>query len=132
MAPKIQEQSSKLLFECIISIYKLNLEFINRNLNCNPESAKVVLQELYKRLIIPFYLIIVAIIGSSLTLYSESGNNFTRNKIIIFLFGIAFIVLSQVLSQFSLTLNYKNIFIIILPFIMSLIIYLFLHNKLTK
>ena len=132
VAPKIQEQSSKLLFECIISIYKLNLEFINRNLNCNPESAKVVLQELYKRLIIPFYLIIVAIIGSSLTLYSESGNNFTRNKIIIFLFGIAFIVLSQVLSQFSLTLNYKNIFIIILPFIMSLIIYLFLHNKLTK
>ena len=110
----------------------MNLEFINRNLNCNPESAKVVLQELYKRLIIPFYLIIVAIIGSSLTLYSESGNNFTRNKIIIFLFGIAFIVLSQVLSQFSLTLNYKNIFIIILPFIMSLIIYLYLHNKLTK
>ena len=121
--PKIQELSTSLLWKCMIAVFKDNLSFIDRKLNCTRENVNDVNEELYKRAIVPFYLIIVAIIGSCLALRSETEGNLYRYKIFIFLSGILFIVLSQALSKYSGALSIKNLFLIFFPFLVGILIY---------
>ena len=130
--PKIQEQSTKLLFNCIMKVYKYNQSFKERNLDCNQNTIKIVVEEFYKRLIVPFYILIIATIAGSLILKSENENNFNIYKIAIFFLGIIFIILSQVLSQFSGVINIKNIGIILFPFMASFLFFILLQYKLRK
>ena len=51
IAPKIQEQPTSLLIKCMRNIYKYDVGFIERNLNCNENSISAVNEEIYKRLI---------------------------------------------------------------------------------
>ena len=129
--PKIQEQSSKLLISCVISIYKFKESFRSKNLDCSRDQIGDVLEELYKRLIIPFYIILVSIIGSCLALKSENDNKFNLFKITIFITGVMLIVLSQALSQFSSEINFKNIFFISVPFFTCMLFYIYLKLKLS-
>ena len=132
IAPKIQEQSTGLLFKCLRKLYKFNIGFVERNLNCNNDSIGMIKEELYKRLIVPFYLIIIGFVGGCLSLKSEIQNNFNKYKLFIFFIGIIFIVLSQILSQYSTELILKNISILIMPFLISLIFYLILQFNLKE
>ena len=127
--PKIQELSSLLLYKCIMSIKRDNLSFIHKNLNCSKESFKNVTEELYKRAIVPFYILILAMIGASLTLRTESDDKFFNYKIFLFIIGIVCIVLSQILSQYIGNLEVMNFFAIFFPFFLFLIIYFFLQLK---
>ena len=132
IAPKIQEQSTGLLIKCIRNFYKYDMEFIERNLNCNKNSISVVNEEIYKRLIVPFYILIVSLVGSCLALKSELENNFNVHKILVFFAGMIFIILSQILSKYSSEFVLKNISILIMPFLVSLIFYLFIQFKLKE
>ena len=139
--PKIQELSSLLLYKCIMSIKRDNLSFIHKNLNCSKESFKNVTEELYKRAIVPFYILILAMIGASLTLRTESDDKFFNYKIFLFIIGIVcivlsqnernvtFLVLAQILSQYIGNLEVMNFFAIFFPFFLFLIIYFFLQLK---
>ena len=128
--PKIQEQSSSLLIKCAITVFKYNESFQSRNLNCKRENIKEVIEEIYKRIIVPFYIVIVTIIASCLALKSENENNFTRYKFIIFLIGITFIVFSQAFTQYAGSLKPEKYFFIITPFITTLIFYILMQLKL--
>ena len=108
------------------------MEFIERNLNCNKNSISVVNEEIYKRLIVPFYILIVSLVGSCLALKSELENNFNVHKILVFFAGMIFIILSQILSKYSSEFVLKNISILIMPFLVSLIFYLFIQFKLKE
>ena len=132
IAPKIQEQSTGLLIKCLKNIYKFNIGFIERNLNCNKNSVGFINEELYKRLIVPFYILIISLVGGCLALRSEIQNNFNKYKLIVFFIGIIFIILSQMLIQYSSELIFKNISILIAPFLISLLFYLFLKFKLRE
>ena len=102
------------------------------NLNCNKNSISVVNEEIYKRLIVPFYILIVSLVGSCLALKSELENNFNVHKILVFFAGMIFIILSQILSKYSSEFILKNISILIMPFLVSLIFYLFIQFKLKE
>ena len=128
--PKIQEQSSQLLSKCIISIYKFNKPFNENVLICNQKTFLKVVEEMYKRIIIPFYVIIIAVVASSLLLKSENENNFVRFKIIIFCMGIMFIILSQLLTGYLGTLGILNILLIFFPFIITFFIYFSIQKRL--
>ena len=132
ISPKIQEQSTTLLIKCVRSIYKYDVGFIERNLNCNQDSISAVYEEIYKRLIVPFYIIIISLFGGCLALKSELENNFNRHKVLIFLVGMIFIILSQILTKYSSALILKNISILMLPFLISLMFYIFLQFKLKE
>lgn len=132
IAPKIQEQSTKLLIKCMRNLNKSDTGFVERNLNCKKNSISMINEELYKRLITPFYILIVSFIGGCLALRSELQNNFNKYKLFIFFLGIIFIILSQILSQYSTELIFKNISILFLPFLISLIFYVFLQLKLKE
>ena len=129
IAPKIQEQSTGLLIKCIRNFYKYDIGFIERNLNCNKNSIPAVNEEIYKRLIVPFYILIISLVGGCLALKSELQNNFNRHKILVFFVGIIFIILSQILSQYSNEFILKNIFILIMPFLISLMFYVLIQFK---
>jgi len=129
IAPKIQEQSTGLLIKCIRNFYKYDIGFIERNLNCNKNSIPAVNEEIYKRLIVPFYILIISLVGGCLALKSELQNNFNIHKILVFFVGIIFIILSQILSQYSNEFILKNIFILIMPFLISLMFYVLIQFK---
>ena len=130
--PKIQEQSTNLLFNCMISVYKHNEFYKDRNLDCNKSTINIVNEEIYKRLIVPFYVLIVSVIAGSLIMRSENQNNFNFFKIAIFCFGVLFIILSQALSQYSGIINIKNMGVILFPFLTSFIFFILLQYKLNK
>ena len=130
IAPKIQEQSTGLLIKCLRNIYKYDVGFIERNLNCNKNNLSAVNEEIYKRLIVPFYILIISLVGSCLALKSELEKNFKIHKISVFLVGLIFIILSQILSKYSNEFILKNISILIMPFIISFMFYLFIQFKL--
>lgn len=132
IAPKIQEQSTRLLLKCVNEFYRFKVGFIERNLNCNKNSIGMVNEEIYKRLFLPFYLVIISLVAGCLILKSEIQNNFNKYKILIFLIGVIIIIISQILSQFSSELILKNMSIIILPFFISFIFYLILQFKLKE
>ena len=132
IAPKIQEQSTSLLIKCIRNIYKYDTAFFEKNLNCNKDSISVVNEEVYKRLIVPFYILIISLVAGCLALKSELENNFNNYKVLIFLLGVIFIILSQILSKYSSEIIIKNISILIMPFLISLMFYIFLQFKLKE
>ena len=80
----------------------------------------------------PFYILIISLVGSCLALKSELQNNFNRHKILVFLVGIIFIILSQILSKYSGEFILKNISILIMPFLFSLMSYIFIQYKLKE
>ncbi len=130
--PKIQEQSTTLLFRCLVSIYKYNKSFKHKNLDCSEKKISVVVQELHKRILIPFYIFVVAAIGSCLVLISNNVKNTQIYKFIIFIFGILFIVISQAVSQYIYTFNLKNIIISVLPFLIIMFFYTIIQFKLSE
>ena len=62
---KIQETDTTTLVKCLDTIY-----FNKRNFNeiCNEQSMKQVSQEMFKRAIVPLYVLIVSLIASSLVI----------------------------------------------------------------
>ena len=109
--PKIQEQSTKLLIKCVISIFKYGESFKEKNLDCNQEKVSIVIEELYKRILVPFYIFIVAIIGSCLIFTSNKLKNKSLLKYLIFIFGIVFIAISQVISQYANDISFNSLMI---------------------
>ena len=127
---KIQETETLSLIKCLNTIY-----FNKKNFNeiCNERSLKQVSQEMFKRAIVPLYILIVSLIASSLIIKPKIFLLQKFHKLNIFVFGILLILFSQV----SMKLIGKNIetdlFFSALPFILVLFyyIFLFLKNKFT-
>ena len=124
--PKIQELSSFILFECIAE-YLSYKKFINKY--CEVRSIKSVYEEVYKRLVLPFYIFVISLIAASLIIEPKSQYLNKFHKLNIFLVGVFVIILSQ------LSLNYilkSSIFIylgIVLPILLIIIYYLILSVK---
>ena len=125
--PKIQEQPSKLLFNCIFSIYINNSGFKDRNLDCNRNTVGIALEEIYKRIILPFYTIILSIVASCLALKSEYKNYFSLYKIFVFFIGIIVIAFSQASANYSTVINFGNIMLIVTPFLISVLFYFYMQ-----
>ena len=128
--PKIQELNTNLLIKCLITVFRFKDTFTTSNLTCNQQSAYVIIEEMYKRLIVPFYIIIVSIIGSSLIINSGNENSFAKIKKYVFVIGIIFIILSQILTQYSSDPSLKNYFFILFPFMLAYLFYVILQIKL--
>ena len=130
--PKIQEQSTKLLIKCVISIFKYGKSFKEKNLDCNQKKVSIVIEELYKRILVPFYIFIVAIIGSCLVFTSNKFKNRSLFKYLIFIFGIVFIAISQVISQYANEISFNSLMISFFPFLILLLFYIFIQFRMKE
>ena len=110
-------------------MYKLKTEFSENNLACNKNTSQIVIEEMYKRIIVPIYIIIVSIVSSCLVLRSENENNFVKFKVFIFFIGIVLIIFSQALSEYLGNLNGINIMLAFFPILLGIFLYYTIQLK---
>ena len=122
------------IIECIISIYNLKLNIITRKIeeitNCESDNRLNLLKEIYKRLVIPFYIPILMLIPYFLILSSKEKKNYSKLKIITFITGVITIILSQGIIRFLSVEFFDNLFIFFAPIVLLFILYFFFILKL--
>ena len=128
---KTQELSSLKLYKCISSIHLSVQKKPDEKIeNCSLNNLKNIYKEIYKRLIIPFYIPLLALITFLLILSSKENSNYYKLKIFTFLFGLFFIIFSETTVRLISENLLSNSLIISMPYLSFLILYLFLFKKL--
>jgi lipopolysaccharide export system permease protein len=122
---KIQDQSTLTLISCIQSIFELKKDNI---VNC--KSPRNIYKEFFKRIINPLYIPLLILVSLLLILNTKENQKYNRNKYLIFLFGFGIIILSESSLGYLANNLLKNFSILMLPIILTLIIYLIFIYKL--
>jgi lipopolysaccharide export system permease protein len=132
---KMQEQSTVSLIRCVKSIFeKKNYNIIN----CDQTNPINIYKALFKRLINPFYLPVLILISLLFVLTSKENLQYSKHKYLIFLLGLCLIILSESSLGYISNNIQKNILVLILPMIITLLVYtafiykLKLFKKVTK
>ena len=132
---KTQELSTIDILQCIVHLYKLDLDLLkNKNLqinNCRKTNLINILKEFYKRLIIPIYIPILMLIPYFLILSSKENNNYSKLKLFTFLGGVMTIIFSETTIRFISIELIKNSLILVSPFLIFIFLYLIFFFKLT-
>ena len=130
--PKMQELNSKLIINCfsrfILKSFNIKANLFKNSVNqiCEDRKIKSIGEELYKRLILPFYTLIIALIASSLIIEPKSKYFSKFHKLNIFLVGSFIIIFSQVSLKLllnSISLTYVTL---LSPIILVMIYYILL------
>ena len=128
--PKIQEISSSKIFNCIKQLYNdRSSRSINAGLICDETNLKIITQEFYKRIILPFYIPLITIIASFLCIKSSSNKRYGIFKTQIFLIGILIIILSQISINIFNIVSLIGMSTLIIPLVVSILSYYFFLNK---
>ena len=129
-APKIQEIKSLIIINCISLLLKdRNTITKISNLSCNDSFYKNLIQELYKRTILPLYIPLLFIVASFLILKSKNNLNYKYFKIKIFLLGIILVIFSQISVNLVSKSNLMSLTMIATPVILILFSYIIFLNK---
>jgi len=132
VVPKIQENKSTNIIKCYLNNSNLNKKFyINpEELRiCNKDIKKEIIQEIFKRFYQPFFIPILCLIACIQIVNSKFNYNYFLYKIMIFLFGIIVLFASEILIKYTGNNFTQDIFILIFPIIIFLLIYLFVLKK---
>ena len=131
--PKVQEIATIDLIKCFDFLKKnLNTSVVIRSLNCNSNFLKNIYQELFKRMYLPVYIALIGLIASLILLKSKNTQGYFSFKIKIFLTGIFFIILSDILLNYTGNKIINNLIYAVVPVFSFLIIYQILFLKLRK
>jgi len=126
---KTQENSTLELIICSLLLTNLKNKFIKTDVtkinNCIPENLERIYEELYSRIIKPIYNILLILISLLLILKSKDDPTFKINNYKIYTLGFLFIVFLESSSKFVSTNLLQNIFLLILPFLLMFIIYIY-------
>ncbi len=128
---KTQELSSLSLLNCINQIYNLTKKIkFSKIENCKKSNLNNIFKEIYKRIIIPFYIPLLVLITIILLQSSKENTNYSKLKLFTFLVGLFFIIFSETTIRLISQNISKNIFITLIPYISFLILYFYLFRKL--
>ena len=121
--PKIQETSTIKLLSCI------NKEVLKDNI-CNSNFNVEILPTLTRRIILPLFIPVLALITSLLLI--KNSNKFLFNKVSIFSYAFLVLLYAELTIRYTgVSKVFANIFIIS-PFLLLAIIYIFIKYKLSK
>ena len=127
---KTQEISTTDLFVCFQRIYNFEyLKFFSNStdvINCSKKNIKNIIKEIYKRLVIPFYIPPLILISFLLILYSKESANYKKIKFLTFFLGLSTVILSETTIRFITSSLIFNMKLIIIPFILILLFYFLL------
>ena len=131
---KNQEMKTIDVIACLTFLNELKLKIIAKKIseiiNCNENNKINLLKELYKRIIVPFYIPVLMLIPYFLILSSKENKNYSKLKVITFLIGVITIIFSEGIIKF-LSLNFfNNTFIFFIPIMFFLFLYLMFLLKL--
>ena len=131
---KNQEMETSDVISCVVSLYKLKLKFFLKKIkeitNCHENNKLNMLKEIYKRLLVPFYIPILMLVPYLLVLTSKEKTRYSKLKITTFILGVIIIIFSEGIIRFlSQELN-ENLFIFLAPLFIFLILYSLILFKL--
>jgi lipopolysaccharide export system permease protein len=137
--PKIQEIGTYNVLNCVIRLKNINNAYIFNVLitkkklnNCIPENLKNSFQEIFKRLISPFYLLPLCLIACLIIIKSKDDYEYFKHKFGLFILGVITIIISEISIKYSSTKIIQNIHIFTLPILFLIVIYLYIKFKLKK
>ena len=129
--PKVQEQSTLKLFNCAQSLINENIKFLYfKNMHCEKSYLKNVEQELLKRIYLPLYLPLFALVACFLILKSKDNSEYANFKFKLFLTGIVFLIISEVSLRYAGLNNKYNLIFILTPIILFLSMRTIFNNQL--
>ena len=129
---KTQEVGTLDLIKCYHNLMNLNFMRIDEDFkveNCKQENISNILKELYKRIIIPFYIPALILISLLLILRSKENINYPKYRFFIFLIGLGTIILSELTIRFINEDFIKNTKFSMIPIILIISLY---YNYLLK
>ena len=123
-----------LLFRCIDYFYIKKKFLENTSLKCgiNKEFINEIKQEVFKRIIKPFYLFVISIIVSFLLINYKEDHKYQFNKTFVFFVGIIILIISEISVTYSGKNDINTLITSFLPLIFFIFSYLGLRNKLFK
>ena len=133
--PKIQEVNTKILFNCLFrgEISNIKSNNLNSNLifNCDKTLAlkNKISQELFSRFFKPFYIPLLALIGSLLLIKSKNSQGFSTYKFKVFALGVVVVSVSEISTKFYSANFSESSIIFMIPFIVFSFLYLFLKKQ---
>ena len=130
MKPKIQELNTFKLLQCTKFLFNNSVGKLSlKNFNCKKSFLKNIIQELFKRIYMPIYIVLMALTSSLLVLKSKNTPHYSIFKIIIFIICLAFIIISQILLIISGASYLNNLLFLSFPIISYIIIYKYLNSR---
>jgi len=129
--PKIQENKSSNIVKCYLNNSDFNFNFyINYDeLRCDEGGKKDIIQEIFKRFFQPFFAPLICLIACIQIINNKFNNYYTFYKIVIFIFGIITIFISEILIKYAGNNLTNDIIILSFPFFLFLSIYFFVLKK---
>jgi lipopolysaccharide export system permease protein len=130
--PKVQEQSTHKLFNCAQSILNKNIKFLHsKYMHCSENYLKNIKQELLKRIFLPLYLPLMALVACFLVLKSKDNHEYTNFKFKLFFIGIVFLIISEVSIRYAGLNNNNNLIFVLMPIILFFLLRQIFNNKLS-
>jgi len=117
--PKLQETSTLKLLSCF-------LIGLNENAICNKDNKKEIIPNLIRRLILPFYIPVIALLCSFLLI---KNNIYLIDKFLIYTFSFFLLVFTELFIRYTGINYYLRVGYIVFPFFLILLSYLFLIYK---
>ena len=131
---KTQENSTKQLLKCLFTLHEVrNIETnpmaIFDFTNCRLQNLENIYQELYRRLILPFYCPLLFMIALLLIVKSKDNTLYSQHKFKVFIFGFLFIIFLETSTKFISSNFILNNIIFILPLFFYLLMYVYFIKK---
>ena len=121
---KTQELSSYNLLKCIKFLISSKKDNSNPGItNCSKGNQNNIFKEIYKRFIIPFYILVLCLVPLLVIILSKENSKYLKLKIITFFVGLFFIIFSETTIRLISDSIFKNISISLLPLIFIIILY---------
>ena len=121
---KTQELSSYKLLRCMEFLISSKKDNSNPGItNCIVRNQNNIFKEIYKRFIIPFYILVLCLVPLLVIILSKENLKYSKLKIITFFVGLFFIIFSETTIRLISDSIFKNISISLLPLIFIIILY---------
>jgi len=128
--PKVQEVETKYLVNCLYNLYlNKNYKHSTNFLTCAENSQNDIKEEIFKRIVKPFFIPVLVLVASLIILFNKDHFNYSRIQYILFFVGFFILVLSEISARYT-TNNLMSITFLILPAIIFLVSYFYLLFKL--
>ena len=121
--PKIQETSTFKLFGCLIDNNNKN------NIFCNQDLNKEIISTLNRRIIIPLYIPVLALICSLLLIKPRKKY---LNNFVIFSYSFMIILFTELAVRYTGINNIILFIFILLPFLLLITLYFYLNYKFSR
>ena len=137
--PKIQEISTYEVLSCVLKLknfpdaYYFNIFEPKTNLtNCHLDNISAPFQEIFKRLLYPFYLILLSLIACLIITKSKDDYQYFKYKFTLFVLGVITIVISEISIKYFSEKFFQNIYLVSLPILFFMITYIYFRIKINK